>query len=93
MRAHVDLDAVVAFYRKLGMAVTWKMPDAVFMAWGGYRRYVAFSRWPLPRQKGALAAAYTPGCLGRQGIRWGWSSSRLGKNYQVRTILASAAYS
>jgi catechol 2,3-dioxygenase len=55
MRAHVDLNAVVAFYRKLGMAVTWRMPDAVFMAWGGYHRHIVFNRWPLPRPKGALA--------------------------------------
>jgi catechol 2,3-dioxygenase len=60
MRAHVGLDAAVAFYRKLGMAVTWRMPDAVFMAWGGYHHHVAFNRWPQPRQRGALAAAYTP---------------------------------
>jgi len=65
MRAHVDLDAVVAFYRKLGMAVTWKMPDAVYLAWGSYHHHVAFNRWPLPRPKGVLAAAYTPRCLGR----------------------------
>ncbi len=60
MRAHVDLDAVAAFYRKLGMAVTWKMPDAAHLAWGGYHHHAAFNRWPLPRPKGALAAAYTP---------------------------------
>ncbi len=60
MRAHVDLNAAAALYRRLGMAVTWKMPDAVFMAWGGYHHHVAFNRWPLPRPKGALAAAYTP---------------------------------
>jgi hypothetical protein len=32
MRDYVDLDAVVAFYRRLGMAVTWKMSDAVSLA-------------------------------------------------------------
>jgi len=60
MRAYVDLDAAVAFYRKLSMAVTWKMPDAVFLAWGGYHHHVAFNRWPLQRPRGALAAVYTP---------------------------------
>jgi len=51
---------VVALYRRLGMAVTWKMPDATSMARGGYHHHVAFNRWPLPRPRGALAAAYTP---------------------------------
>jgi hypothetical protein len=32
MRDYVDLDAVVAFCRRLGMAVTWKMSDAVSLA-------------------------------------------------------------
>ncbi len=33
MRAYVDLDAAVAFYRRLGMAAAWKMPEAVFLVW------------------------------------------------------------
>lgn len=65
MRAHVDLDAVVAFYRKLGMAVTWKMSEAVSLAWGGYHHHVAFNRWPQPRQRGALRPRMPPRCLGR----------------------------
>ena len=44
MRARVDLDAAVAFYRKLGMAVTWKMSEAVSLAWGGYHHHVAFNQ-------------------------------------------------
>ncbi len=55
--------------------------------------HVAFNRWPLPRPRGALAAAYTPAVSRPTRDPLGVSSSRLGKNYQVRTILASAAYS
>jgi len=51
---------VIALYRRLGMAVTWKMPDATSMARGGYHHHVAFNRWPLPRPRGAVAAAYAP---------------------------------
>jgi catechol-2,3-dioxygenase len=40
MRAYVDLDAVVAFCRRLGVAVTWKMPDAVYLAWSGCHHHV-----------------------------------------------------
>jgi catechol-2,3-dioxygenase len=60
---------------------------------GRYHHHVAFNPWPLPRPKGALAAAYTPAVSRPARDPLGWSSSRLGKNYQVRTILASAAYS
>jgi catechol 2,3-dioxygenase len=51
MRAYVDLDAVVVLYRKLGMVVTWKMSEAVSLAWGGYHHHVAFNRWSLPRPR------------------------------------------
>jgi hypothetical protein len=51
---------VIAFYRRLGMAVTWKMPDAVLLARGGYHHHVEFNRRPLLRPRGALAAAYAP---------------------------------
>ena len=90
---HVDLNAAATFYRKLGMALTWKMPDAVFLAWGGYHHHVAFNRWPLPRPKGALAAAYTPVVSRPARYSLGVELLPAGENYQVRTILASAAYS
>jgi hypothetical protein len=85
---------VIAFCRRLGMAVTWKMPDATPMARGGYHRHVAFNRRPLLRPRGALAAAYAPAAsrsVGGGGDPLGVGPA--GENYQVRTILASAAYS
>jgi catechol-2,3-dioxygenase len=59
MRDYVDLDAVVAFCRRLGVAVTWKIPDAVYLAWSGCLHHIAFNQWSLPRPRGAVAAAYT----------------------------------
>lgn len=60
MRTHVDLERVVDFYWELGMDVTWKMPNAVFLAWDGYHHHLAFNRWPLPRPGGSVVAVQTP---------------------------------
>ena len=60
MTTYLDLEKVVGFYRELGMDVTWKMPNAVFLAWGGYHHHLAFNRWPLPRPGGSVVAVQTP---------------------------------
>ena len=60
MTTYLDLEKVVGFYRELGMDVTWKMPNAVFLAWGEYHHHLAFNRWPLPRPGGSVVAVQTP---------------------------------
>jgi len=59
MKTYVDLERAVGFYRGLGMEVTWKMPDAVFLAWDGYHHHLAFNKWPLPKPRGSVVAVYT----------------------------------
>jgi hypothetical protein len=92
MRYYVDLDAVVALYLRLSTSVTWKMLDAVSLARGGCLHYVAFNRRPLPRTGAPWRSRVPPRCLSLRGPT-GDGDLPAGKNYQVRTILASAAYS
>ena len=95
MNAYVDLDAVVAFYRKLGMSATWKMLDAVFLARGGSSQR-RVEQEASAEDRGALAVACIPAMSKLARTRWRWRSfplektTRLGLFWRLRRIRKSS---
>jgi len=92
MRAYVDLDVAVVFYRRLGMAAAWKTSEAVFLGWAAIATTLRLTGGLCRGREAPWRPRIPPVSRPARDPR-GWSSSPLGKNYQVRTILASAAYS